>query len=170
MFCTSVAPQGPGLGDLRSSFPDYDCATFIPDPSTFAMQLGKDVGKQLDVKDLRLNALETTIRQLVLGQAELTTEGRLVRKGPDTMVMVTHGPIAYCDPPERIINRFPVGRRREVIPFVKRCKYAGQREYRFVVVVIGEPKEPSFLMEITDELRSLARTYPRTGVPGTPDL
>ncbi len=43
-----------------------------------------------------------------------------------------------------------------MIPFVKRRTYAGQQEYRFVVEVIGEPKEMEFLMEITDELRSLA--------------
>ena len=170
MFCTSVAPEGPGLGDPRSPFPDYDCATFIPDPSAFAMQLGKDIGKHLDVKNLRLNALDMIIRRLAVNQAELTSQGRLLQKGLDTRVLVTHGPIAYCDPPEGIINRFPVERRGEVIPFVKRCQYAGQREYRFVVEVIGEPKEPYFLMEITDELRRLAYSCPSGSVPGTRDL
>lgn len=170
MFCTSVAPDGLGLRDLWNRFPDYDCATFIPDPSAFAMQLGKDVGKQLDVKNLRLNALDMIIRRLGLDQAKLTSQGRLLQKGLETRVLVTHGPIAYCDPPERIINRFPVERRGEVIPFVKRRQYAGQREYRFVVEVIGEPKEPNFLMEITDELRTLAHAYPSASVPGTRDL
>ena len=47
-----------------------------------------------------------------------------------------------------------------MVPFVKRRKFAGQREYRFVVEVIDEPKEKEFVMEITDELRSLAHTYP----------
>lgn len=47
-------------------------------------------------------------------------------------------------------------RRGPVGPFVKRRTYGGQREYRFVVTLIGEPKETEFLMEITDELRSLA--------------
>lgn len=172
MFCTSVAPQGLGLGDLRSRFPDYDCATFIPEPSAFAMQLGKDIGKQLGVKNLRLDALDMIIKRLGLDQAKLTSQGRLLQRGLDTRVMVTHGPIVYCDPPERIINRFPIERRGEVIPFVKRRKYSGQREYRFVVEVMGKPKElkvPHFLMEITDELRSLAETYPRVSVPGMRD-
>lgn len=59
MFRTSVAPEGSGLDDLRSRFPDYDCATLIPDPSAFAMQLGKDFGRQLNMKNLRLNAFDT---------------------------------------------------------------------------------------------------------------
>ena len=170
MFCTSVAPEGSGLEDLWSRFPDYDCATFIPDPSALAMQLGKDFGKQLDVKNLRLDALDMIIRRLGLDQAKLTSQGRLLQRGLDTRVLVTHGPIVYCDPPERIINRFPVERRGEVIPFVKRRKYAGQREYRFVVEVIGEPKEPKFLLEITDELRRLAHAHPSARVPTTRDL
>lgn len=172
MFCTSVAPQSPVMGDPRSPFPNYDCATFIPDPSAFALQLGKDVGKQLDVKNLRLNILDTLLRRLSLDPAEVVAQSRPLQNGLDKIIMVTHGPMAYCDPPERIINRFPVERRREVIPFVKRRKYSGQREYRFVVEVMGKPKElkePHFLMEITDELRSLAETYPRVSVPGMRD-
>ena len=42
-----------------------------------------------------------------------------------------------------------------MVPFVKRNKYAGQREYRFVVEVIGEPEEKLLLMEISDQLLSL---------------
>ena len=40
MFCTSVTPEGRGIGELVTQFPDFDCATFIPVPSAFAMQLG----------------------------------------------------------------------------------------------------------------------------------
>jgi len=154
MFCTSVA-EGPGLGRLRKQFPKYDCATFIPDPSAFAMQLGKDIGKQFDMNNVRFTSVDNTIRRMVAAQAEIVTQGRLLRKRSDTTVLVSHGSVAYCDPPERIINRFPIERRGEVIPFVKRRKYGGQQEYRFVVEVIGEPTETEFLMEITDELRSL---------------
>ena len=155
MFCTSVAPEGPGLGGLWKQFPEYDSATFIPDPSAFAMQLGKDIGKQFDMNNVRLTSFDT-IRQMALAQAEITTQGRLLRKGLDTIVLVSHGPVTYCDRSERVINRFPIARRGEVIPFVKRRTYGGQREYRFVVEVIGEPKETEFLMEVTDELRNLA--------------
>ena len=80
MFCTSIMLEGRGFGDLRSQFPDYDCATFIPDPSAFAMQLGKDIGKQFDMENVRLNGFDM-IRQVMLTQAEITTQGRLLQKG-----------------------------------------------------------------------------------------
>lgn len=155
MFCTSVAPEGPGLGGLGKPFPEYDCATFIPAPSAFAMQLGKDIGEQFDMNNVQRTPFDT-MRQASLAQVEITTQGRLLRKGLDTVVLVVHGPVTYCDRPERVINRIPVERRAEAIPFVKRHKYGGQQEYRFVVGVVGEPRETEFLMEITDGLRSLA--------------
>ena len=151
MFFTSIMLRGRGFGDLRSQFPDYDCATFIPDPSAFTMQLGKDIGKQFDIENVRLTGLDM-IRRMMPTQAEITTQGRLLQKGLDTIGLVSHGSVIYCDSPERIINRFPIERRGEGIPFVKRCKFAGQREYRLVVEIIGEPKKAEFLMEITDEL------------------
>ena len=149
-------------GTFGTGFPNYDCATFIPDPSAFAMQLGKDVAMQIGKNagmELKLNAVDLIIQSAVRNQTTVTTPDGL-RIQLDTRVLVTHGPIAYCDPPERIINRFPVESRQEVIPFVKRGKYAGQREYRFVVNVIGEPQNSEFLMEITDELRSLVSVCP----------
>ena len=106
MFCTSVMLDGRGFGDLRSQFPNYDCATFIPDPSAFAMQVGKDIGMQFGMENVRLNRFDM-IRRMMLTQAEITTQVRLLRKDLDTMVLVSHGPVTYCDPPERIINRFP---------------------------------------------------------------
>ncbi len=160
MFCTSVMLEDRSFGELRSQFPDYDCATFIPDPSAFAMQLGKDIGKQFDMENVRLNGFDM-IRQTKLSEAEITTQGRLLQKGLDTVVLVSHGPVTYCDPPERIINRFPIGRRAQAVPFVKRGEFAGQREYRFVFSIIGEPKETEFLMEVTDELRNLIHPFPK---------
>ena len=157
MFCTSIMGKGRGFRELRRQFPDYDCATLIADPSAFALQLGKDIGRQFDVEDVRLNGFDK-LRRIMLTQAEITSEGRLVQKGLDTTVLVSHGPVSYRDPPERIANRLPIEGRAAAVPFVKRSKFAGHREYRFVVEVIGEPKEKVFLMEITDELRSLVHT------------
>ena len=154
-FCTSIMADGRGFRELRSQFPDYDCATLIADPSAFALQLGKDIGRQFDMEDVRLNGFDK-LRRIMLTRAEITAEGRLLQKGLDTTVLVSHGPVSYCDPPESIVNRLPIERRAAAVPFVKRSKFAGHREYRFVVEVIGEPKEKVFLMEITDELRSLA--------------
>ena len=166
MFCMSITPQVGGIGELSSQFPDYDCATFIADPSAFAVQLGKDVGKQFDMDNVRLDIVDR-IRQSMLPLVEMTTQGRPIHKGLDTVVLVLHGPVTYCDPPEEIINRHPIERRAEVVPFVKRGRYASQREYRFVLGLVGEPKQTEFLMEITDELRGLTSPYSESTKLGT---
>ena len=159
MFCTSVTPEGRGMGELVTQFPDYDCATFSPEPSAFAMQLGKEVGRQFDMENVRLNGFDR-LRRIYLTQAEITPQGHLPKRRLDAIISVFHGPVTYCDPPEEIINRFPLERRGDLVSFAKRCEFEGQREYRFVVEVIGEPKETEFLMEITDELRSLTHLHP----------
>ena len=159
MFCTSALTERRGLRSLRGRFPDYDCATVISDPSAFAMQLGKDLAHQFDMEQVQLSIWDR-IRRMKLSEAEITREGRLLRKGLDALVSVSHGPVVYCDPPEKVVNCYPIERRGEVVPFVKRGGFAGDREYRFVVDVMGEPEETEFLMEITDELRSLTHACP----------
>ena len=159
MFCTSASKEGRDLGGLRGRFPDYDCATVIPDPSAFAMQLGKDVANQFNLEEVRLSVFDK-IKRMKLSEAEITMEGHVLRKGLDAVVSVSHGPVMYCDPPEKFVNRFPIETRGEVVPFVKRGDFSGDGEYRFVVDVIGEPQETEFLMEITDELRSLTHAFP----------
>ena len=159
MFCTSIVPKARDLGALQGEFPDYDCVTDIADPSAFAMQLGRDIGKQFAMINVRLDAFDM-IRKMKLAEAEITTGGRLIQKGLDTVVLVTHGPVTYRDRPETIVNRFPIERRSEVVPFVKRQQFAGQQEYRFVIGTIGVPTELGFLLEITDDLRRLTNLAP----------
>ena len=159
MFCTSIIPMGGDIGPLQSRFPDYECATQIADPTAFAMQLGRDIGKQFNMINVRLNDFDK-IRQMKLSEAEITTGGRLFHRGLDTVVLVTHGPVTYRDRPERIVNEFPIERRGEVVPFVKRREFAGQREYRFVIGLVGQPTETGFLMEVSVELRRLANLVP----------
>lgn len=159
MFCTSTILMAQDLKALQNQFPDYDCATHIADQSAFAMQLGKDIGEQFETIRVKLDSFDM-IRQMKLSEAEITMGDQLLRRGLDTVVSVTHGPVTYHDRPETIINRFPIARRGEVVPFVKRREYAGQQEYRFVVGLIGEPTEKAFLMEISDDLRSLTHPYP----------
>ena len=156
MFCTSIIPWSYVSGSLRKEFPDYDVATLIPDPSAFAMQLGKDFGSQFNTENVHHSGPDS-LKQRLLEKATITTEGRLVQMGLDAAVIVAHGPVAYCDPPEKIINELSIHEHGNAAPFVKRRKFAGQREYRFVVQPIGEPRETEFLMEITEELRSLTQ-------------
>jgi len=151
MFCASVMPVIGSIREIQHQFPDYNCATFISDPSTFAMQLGKDFGKQCDMQQVRLSSVDRMVNLLGL-------------QGIDTVVKVTHGPVIYCASAEEreIVNRVPVERQTMVISFAKRREYAGQRECRFVVEVIGEPIETKFVLEITNELRRM--TYPILGL------
>jgi len=146
MLCASTLQENQSLSRLQGQFPDYDRATFIPDPSAFAMQLGKDIGKQFNMDTLRLNDFER-IRKIVTQE-----------HGIDAAVVVSHGPVVYSDSREKIINRFPLGDRGSVMQFVKHSRFADQREYRFVINLNGEPTETEFLMKITDDLRGL--TYP----------
>ncbi len=73
------------------------------------MRLGKDIGKQFDMNNVRLTGFDTR-RQMALAQAEITTQGRLLQKGLDTIVLVSHESVTYCDRPERVINRFLIER------------------------------------------------------------
>ena len=50
----------------------------------------------------------------------------------------------------------PEGEGGSIIPFVKRKKYKEQQEYRFVVSVqFHSPKEDTFALKVSDELRNL---------------
>ena len=71
-------------------------------------------------------------------------------------VWVTHGPVAYTDDAEPLIEPVPLLHRGAAVPFVKRLGYAHQREYRFTVSVIGEPDQETLLVPTTPELRELA--------------
>ncbi|MCE2465993.1 MAG: hypothetical protein J4G01_07980 [Dehalococcoidia bacterium] len=77
MFCTSIMAEGRDLRELRSQFHDYGCVTLIPDPSAFAMQLGKDIGRQFDLESVQLSGFDK-LKRLVLTQAQITAEGRLL--------------------------------------------------------------------------------------------
>ena len=149
MFCTSAIPQTEREFErLRGEFPEYPCVTSIQNPSAFAMQLGKDFGKQFDANDVRFDGLDT-VRQFGLSV-----------KGLDRVVNVVHGPIIYLDQSEDFIRRFPKHEQGAVIPFVKRMKFEGQQEYRFTVKVLGNPKNQEVFLNLSDELRRLARLCP----------
>ena len=59
ILCTSVKPEkGGDLERLWNEFREYDCATIIPSPSEFALQLGKDFGRQRGGDPIRTNAAQ----------------------------------------------------------------------------------------------------------------
>ena len=141
IFCTSVAPTSPmGIEKLRSSIcPDYDGATLIGDPSSFAKQLGVDFGNAFNI-----------------GYVKHPRPGRQVFT---LLVVVDHGPVVYANSTSDIIEEFPMGSRGLVTPFVKRKGFSYQEEYRFVISVPNpaELTERQLDLNVTDELRSLSR-------------
>ena len=162
MFCTSAIPQTEKEFEiLRSEFKEYPCMTSIQNPSAFAMQLGKDFGKQFDANDVRLDGLD-----IVRGF-------RFSVQGLDRVVHVVHGPVVYLDQSAEFIRSFPENDQGAVIPFVKRMTFEGQQEYRFTVKVLGNPKNQEIFLNVSDELRELAQLYPEYdelgGVAGVTD-
>ena len=104
MYCTSIDPntnykRKKQIGHLS---PSYDFMTKIETPSEFAKQLGRDVGKQIELnRDLKcenygLHILDSLSRRQnkVMG---------------DHLISVDHGPVIYLgdDKIERLLNNPP---------------------------------------------------------------
>ncbi len=144
MFCTSIVPKlktSREMEELRDSLDvSYDCWTSITNPSEFAKQLGIDFG----------NSFKPNL---------------VYHPGPAwwqlcPFVYVKHGPVIYTDQIPKEIERFPKEMHGTVTPFIKRSKFSNQKEYRFVISLLGNarPKEEILLLNVTGELRRLTRT------------
>ena len=145
MFCTSVQPPTDWeLRKMRDKF-EYDCATTIANPSEFAKELGSAFAAYSEWSDVRLSPLDNVLRQ------------SLPPEVGDKVVWVYHGPVVYQRNPATVIEAFPEDKQAAVVPFVKRDQFSDQREYRFTVLIHGEPKEPKFPLPISTALRHLAK-------------
>ena len=149
IYCTSVKPETAGqAGQLRRRFSkDYDCASVIEDASEFARELGATLGTHVTDADLSLTGLDILAQYRMMGEPG------------DTAVRVYHGQVLYTDNPTAIIESYPDERRAAIVPFLKRYQYAYQREYRFVVVTYGGPKEQLLLLPVSEDLRTLAKEW-----------
>ena len=149
IFCTSMKPATVGqareLGRRVSK--DYESLTVISDPSEFARELGATFGTYLEDTDLRLDGLDIMARYMV--KPEL---GEMV-------VWVYHGPVVYTDDPAAIVESYPQERRALIVPFLKRCQYAYQQEYRFVAATLGDAKEQVLRLPVSDDLRALTENW-----------
>ena len=160
ILCTSVEPgTSQGFERLRREFAQYDCATIITDPSEFALQLGKDFGHQHGEEAVSSDAVATLrLAKIALG---------FIKAGapvPEAVVVVRHGHVVYSDEPANIIERYPERFRSVVLPFVKRTKFAKEKEYRFTVSLGGEPKRQRIWVDVSDKLRCLAAPYAKGDV------
>ena len=145
MFCTSFK-QISSLEQerLRKEF-SADCVTSISDPQGFARELGAAFAAHSSWADVGLSALDEVIREL-----------RPPEIG-DKVVWVYHGGLSYSDDAQKLVESFDERHRAAVVSFVKRQKYAWQKEYRFTVRINGKPRESEFLLPIPPDLRGLTK-------------
>ena len=141
MFCASIEPKlktSWEIKKLRDSLDkNYDCCTLIKNPSKFAKRLGVSFG----------NSFKPSL---------VNHPGPLWwRLHP--VVFVRHGPVIYADQVSKEIERFPKEMQGIVTPFIKRSKFSNQKEYRFVISLMGTPKEETLFLNVTDELRRLTQ-------------
>lgn len=145
MFCTSVEPRlTQERRELREEF-GANCDTEIQDPSVFARTLGTDLAAHYTWTDVELSPLERILQSY-------TTALNYSK-----MVWVYHGKVLYSDNAADIVDSFPALHQPAVIPFIKRQRFANQKEYRFKISTRGRPNNHHFLLPISPELRNLAR-------------
>ena len=154
-LCTSVEPEtSRDFERLQKEFSEYDCATTISDPSALALQLGKDFGSRHGEEAVPANAYG--ILRLAKIARGFLGAGVPV---PEAVVDVRHGQVVYSDEAADLIESYPSQVQGMVLPFVKRTKFAGEKEYRFTVSLGGEPKKQRVCVDVSEELRSLVKPY-----------
>lgn len=156
VYCTSMSPTNSREEmDLRTRFPKYDELTVIEDPESFAMQLGIDFAISLDKSkhvELGPNG-EATYERSSYTVRLWEGEHRV-----DKVIRVYHGPVVYEDQSGvlRSDDDFVDFSMVPKVWFTKKTRFSGEREYRFAVSTLGEPRMDTFKLEISDELRALA--------------
>ena len=155
MYCTSIDPGTKYYREkqMRNLSTDYDFGTRIESPSNFAEQLGRDFGKQIRPNnDLRCSNYGLQMITHFLKKNNMALG--------DHTIFVDHGPVRYTDRIEEYITSFPKEYRGDIIPFVKRSKYADQSEYRFLVCIqFYSPNEEVFHLRVSDDLIGLMQPF-----------
>ena len=143
IFCTAIAP-----GDEETETelweamePKYDHSTDIYQPRAFAFALSSMVAEELGPRG-----------------GEVTRKGRFGEFSSSSRhnsQTVFHGPVLYVDDPFEVVE----GARNELeailMPiFVKRKKYAAQREYRYVIWCDEQPTEPVVVLKVSSAMFS----------------
>ena len=166
IYCTSIAPETDYVRNLQEKYisSDYDFATRIVHPSCFATELGYQFGKQID--------WETDIHADTPGMHVLASHARTrTNLLGEYLIFVDHGSVLYLteEDMERIMNPQHNSSYERILPFLKRKKYEGQQEYRFVIDVQfnrifhhADDKDCTFLLKISEKLRDLMSPYGQT--------
>ena len=130
IYSTAIEPtteeQWQCLSDSLES--GYDHVDYIKRPRQFAWSLGLMVVEQLGPR----------------GRDQISTDsyGDEVVETRSRGQLIAHGPVIYVADPFRTINSARTDAERVLLPvFVKHHRFAGQREYRFVIWADEEPSE-----------------------------
>ena len=77
-----------------------------------------------------------------------------------------HGPVVYEDQ-SGVLRSVEDAAHPPLAPkgwFTKKKRFSGEREYRFAVSTVGKPREDTFKLRVSDELRMLtAKGYRHSG-------
>ena len=130
IYSTAIEPTtGEQWDRFRESLePEYDHVDYVHRPSQFAWSLGLMVVEQLGPQGRDQISTDSCGDEVV----ETQTRGQLI----------VHGPVIYVGDPFRTIDSAQTDAERVLLPiFVKHHRFAGQREYRFVIWAGEEPLE-----------------------------
>ena len=130
IYSTAIGPTSDKeWGRLRESLEaEYDHTKYIHRPSQFAWSLGLMVVEQLGPR----------------GSEQISTDsfGDKVVETRSRGQLIVHGPVIYVADPFSAIDSARTDEERFLAPsFVKHQRFAGQREYRFVIWADEEPLE-----------------------------
>ena len=114
------------------------------EPGAFAQELGTVFASHTSWGEVRLNGLPKVL-QLIQSVGDIKRT-----------VFVYHGPVCYPVDAARVVRSFPEDHQSSIAPFQKRPDYKWQREYRFAVNFLGEPRGKFLRLPINAELRDLA--------------
>ena len=171
LYCASLRPDGPaGTESVRRRF-GAEAVTELGEPAAFAEALGDAVARDLRAEVVSdAGSLSAVLQRLMLhGWSSQAARARGAN-GPDigNVVWVDHGAVVYSDGANRLLDGIEERERPRALPFIKRSRYAWQREYRFVVSTIGTPREAVYRVPNTQPLRGLTSPWagPARGRPG----
>ena len=155
VYCTSISPtRGAEMEKLKARFPAYDAMTAIGDPDAFAVRLGIDFAFSVqESTHVELGPFE----KLAYHQSSYTVSLWEGKHRVDKVVRVYHGPVVYEDR-SGVLEFAEDSVDPSMVPkgwFTKKKKFSAEREYRFAVSTLGKPRNDTFKLRISDELRGL---------------
>ena len=145
IYCASLEPRTKAEQDMMFQEFSADSMTRFQHPTDLARELGSAFSRSASAFPV---TFDTDVDQL---QISAMREQSSLEK----IVHVYHGPVAYTDDPEHLIEPIPSLLQGSAVPFLKSPEFGHQREYRFVISTIGAPNEEVLYVPITDDLRDL---------------